>query len=66
MAKKLNGYVFIDGKHCSTETNYKEHRIYKICSKGLEFYSILKGKKLEGTFWKLKDAKDEVDKQVIK
>lgn len=63
VAKKLDGCVFIDGKHCLTETNYKDHKIYKVYSKGLEFYSILKGEKLEGTFWKLNDAKDEVDKQ---
>lgn len=66
MSKKLPSCTFIDGKHCLTETNYKDNKIYKITSKGLEYYSILKDDKLVGMFWKLRYAKDEVDKMVIK
>lgn len=62
MSKRLNSLTFIDGKHCLTETDYKGYKIYKVSSKGLEYYSIFIDNKLNGTFWKLKHAKDEVDK----
>ena len=63
MAKRLGGCVFIDGKHCITETNYKGYKIYKVISKGLQYYQILKDGKLDGMFWKLIYAKEEIDKR---
>ena len=66
MAKKLKSCTFIDGTHCLTETNYKDHKIYKVTHRGLEFYQILKDEKLIGMFSKLIYAKDEIDKMETK
>lgn len=62
MAKKLENGTYIDRKHCLTETTYKDHKVYKVNSRGLEYYSILKDEKLTGMFPTLKHAKDEIDK----
>lgn len=61
MSKTLPSCTFINGKHCLTETIYKGYKIYKIYSRGIERYSILKDGIFSGFYLKLKYAKDEID-----
>lgn len=61
MAKKLSDYTFINGTHCLTETDYKGYKIYKVNSRGLEYYQVLVDNKLKGMHFYLKYAKKYVD-----
>ena len=61
MSKKLPSCTFICGEHCLTETEYKGYKIYKVYSRGTEKYSVLIDDRLDGIYWKLKYAKENID-----